>query len=528
MNQFPRATYLNYSKILSIPILGAFLYLLQKLLYKNGKINTVYLSRKKTTSQQELLSDISRLATYAVIKTYQFSDLIKNLKGELVLDVPIRNLKEWHRDDLYALMWSLLHVSSVTERTKDSSKNFLPDNFPSKKTIVIPYNDSFEVVCDYIFQTAKVLANKGDVVYLVGFANPVSIPKFIFKGVQKETGRRAFFEQNKIIIINPLTLFPIRLQKLKILKKANRLLILLYTALFIKRVDADLVWCFDPDDIELVKLLDKSVETIYDCVDYFSTLDSKLDKEIKRKEKELIRGVDFFFVNSHALEKTKGKIRKPDAVVPQGFDIEAFRTKTPLTAQEKKEISNLKKIFKKIPKPRVGFVGSLTYRLGFKLLSSPIRKMPKVSFVFTDAFLPIPDDDRLVGTHELIEKIRKSPNAHFVPKTYSRTVIKEILGNFDIGIIPYDTGFDFNRYSYPMKLFEYFYMGLPVISTPIEELKRFPKFVKLGKAPGEWEAIIKNLLSKPWPRAYKQMQRKLAEKNSWENKVDTILIKLRK
>jgi len=70
-----------------------------------------------------------------------------------------------------------------------------------------------------------------------------------------------------------------------------------------------------------------------------------------------------------------------------------------------------------------------------------------------------------------------------------------------------------------MKLFEYFYMGKPVISTPIEELKRFPKFVKTGDTAEEWEHNIKELLSKPWPRRFQKEQRRLATQNSWEKKL---------
>lgn len=73
-----------------------------------------------------------------------------------------------------------------------------------------------------------------------------------------------------------------------------------------------------------------------------------------------------------------------------------------------------------------------------------------------------------------------------------------------------------------MVLFEYFYMGKPVVSTPIEELKRFPKYVKIGKDYKEWERIIEDFLSKPWPKNYQMEQRKLAEENSWENKINTI------
>jgi hypothetical protein len=74
-----------------------------------------------------------------------------------------------------------------------------------------------------------------------------------------------------------------------------------------------------------------------------------------------------------------------------------------------------------------------------------------------------------------------------------------------------------------MKLFEYFYMGKPVLATPIEELKRFPKYVKIGRTAEEWEKHIQTLLAKPWPKAYQKEQKRLAVANSWDYKIDAIL-----
>jgi hypothetical protein len=100
--------------------------------------------------------------------------------------------------------------------------------------------------------------------------------------------------------------------------------------------------------------------------------------------------------------------------------------------------------------------------------------------------------------------------------------VKEMLKHIDIGMIPYDVSQEFNRYSYPMKLFEYFYMGKPVISTPIEELKRFPMYVYMGKSAREWIGGIEKLSSYSWPDMNQKEQRKLAQENSWVQKIDKI------
>jgi len=526
MNHLPRPIYLHYSKLPSMPILGGFCYALQTFLYKKDVLSFFFLSRRKNQQQQKFLRALSQRAAIAIVRTHKLSDVLKKLPFEVVLDLEKLNIHKMDKENLYSLMWSLVRASSVTEKTKAALKNLLWDGFPSKKIIIIPYNDSFEVVCDYIFQTAKVLANSGNIVYLVTLANPASIAKVLFGKKEGPNARSKFFEENKIFVINPLTLFPIRLQRIKVIEKINRLFELFYTNYFIKSTKADFLWCFDPADIDLVKKVGKGTKTIYDCVDYFSSLNSNVDEQIKGKERKLIKAVDYFFVNSNALAATKGKIRKPHAVVAQGFDAKSFARKETLTSQEKKEIFYVRKLFSQIPRPRVGFVGALTYRFDFKLMFSLIQKMPKVSFVFTDALLPIPDDDRLIGTQILLDKIRSAPNCFFIPKTFYRSVIKEILSNFDIGIIPYDIRFDFNRFCYPMKLFEYFYMKLPVLSTPIEELKKFPKYVKIGEDAEEWKQNIKTLLSKPWSKNYSEEQKRLAIGNSWEVKIKKIIEKI--
>ena len=524
MNQSPRVAYLYHSRILFIPLVGTILYKLQLYLFEKGLVNIVYVSRKENKLRDKLLSGISNKTNYVVCRSVKIGRIFEKVKSEKILDVDNTNYSKLTQEENYSLMWTLTFSDSITTETKKSLNDFIPENFPIKKTIIIPYNDSFDVVCDYIFQTAKILANQGNIVYLVTIGNPISMLKYLFGRNQREkASRQNFFADNNIIVVQPPTLFPFRLLKIKLIATINKRYTLFYITRFIKFIRSDLIWCFDPADIELVKHLHKSVTTIYDCVDYFSTLDQDINKKIQRDEKSLLKHVDFFFVNSHALRIAKSQIRKPDSVVPQGFDLDTFTSEGLLTNQEKREVQTLEKIFRKIPKPIVGFIGNLTYRLDFKLLNSIITALPKVSFVFTDAFLPMPQDDKFVSTEALIKQIKQLKNAYLIPKTISRKVVKRIIKEFDIGMIPYDTSYDFNKYCYPMKLFEYFYIGIPVISTPIEELKRFSKFVKIGNDYKEWKSHIKYLLSQPWPHNYHKEQLKLAAKNSWNNKVSQIL-----
>lgn len=518
-----KVTFIDHSKILSAPIIGSFFYEFQSNLYEKNILYQLKFARRKNRLKENLLKDISKNSGCVICRTLKFGRLLGKIEAPVILDISEKiDFSDLPRGEQHSLMWSLVFASFVTKRTKNTLRDFLPKDFPVKKTVVIPYNDSFEVVCDYIFQTAKALVNKGNIVYLVALEDPISLLKSFID--RRHINKRVnFFEKNNIHVVRPLTLFPLRFMRYKFFERINKRIALLYTSLFVRRIMADYLWCFDPADADLVRLVDKDVTSIYDCVDYFSTLDTKLDEEIKVKETELIKAVDFFFVNSHTLEKEKRKIRKPVAVVPQGFDTEAFTMKDPLTNRERKEVSEIRKIFRKVPRPRVGFVGSLTYRIDYNLLLSLVNNMPNVSFVLTDAFIPMPHDDRFANTEKFIKKIRSAENVYFVPETFSRRVVKEILRQFDIGMIPYDVSFDFNRYCYPMKLFEYFYMGKPIVSTPIEELKNLSNIIKLAQSSRDWEERINELIEEPWLEQTRIKQRELAEQNSWKRKVDSIL-----
>jgi glycosyltransferase involved in cell wall biosynthesis len=245
--------------------------------------------------------------------------------------------------------------------------------------------------------------------------------------------------------------------------------------------------------------------TLYDCVDYAWSKNQTEFEDIQRIEKTMIRKVDYFFVNSYVLYTIHKSTRKPDRIVPQGFRLQDFKT---YSGKSCKQFMH---------KPVIGYVGAINHRIDFCLLLALSRRNPGYQFVLWGRIQDLDNSD-LQTTKAWVDILRKETNIAIGHSTCGAD-IPGIIRQFDIAIIPYVIGYKSVKYSYPMKLFEYFYMGKPVISTSIEELKRFPKYIKIGNTANEWEKHIKNCLSGSWSKEYKKEQKKFAEANSWDKKI---------
>jgi len=137
MNPYNSFSILYYSKALSIPFLGSFLYLLQIQLLNLGLLRIFFASNKKNKIRKTLFKALSRKFQITYCRSTKFS---RNLdifeKGKLALDTPdIQRPKKMNKLKLYDLMWSLIFCDFVTEKTKRSIKEFLPDNYPTVRDL---------------------------------------------------------------------------------------------------------------------------------------------------------------------------------------------------------------------------------------------------------------------------------------------------------------------------------------------------------------------------------------------------------
>jgi len=372
-----------------------------------------------------------------------------------------------------------------------------------KKLFIIPFELPWNWTADYQRQTVLELNKKNEKV--LAYMNKDSY--FFLKRKKKKNYpiiKNTYFYQPKNFVI---------FQRFKFVQFSNQLINLIILRLnnLNKKI---YLWSFDPDFYLLNYIANfLTITTIYDCVDYHSHNNKLINQQIKTKEDKIIKNSKYFFVNSKELAKIHRKKREPISIVPQGFDLDTFKTK-------------LKKIdfFNNIKKPIIGYVGGINYRLDYDLLITLAKKNRNWQFVFWG---PIQKEDNDQQNQiETKQKILFSLPNVFISKS-DRKEIPSVINYFDVCIIPYKINYLFNKHCYPMKIFEYFYLKKPVVSSHINELINFQNdFVSIAEDYLSWKKKIEEKIKKKESQIIKNKKKKLALENSWENKISSIMILL--
>ena len=364
------------------------------------------------------------------------------------------------------------------------------------KTILIPFTLPWNWSADYQKQTCLELAKNNQVIAYFPdkayfFLKQFDSFKIKHSNIQTEIPKY-YLPFRRFVFIEKIN----QIISIKILKK--------------KLPRNTILWVFDPIFHAYPQQLKSKISlSLYDCVDYHNLINKKKEYcQIRTQENKLLNNVDLVFVNSTTLKNIHHK-HQPH-LVPQGFNKNIFTKPT------------RKKFDLPSDKPLIGFIGSINYRLDFKLLNSLIKNNPKWNFIFVGP-IQYTSSANKIDLQKQIKRLQQYPNSIW-KKNIEKKYIPSLIKKFDVAMIPYDINYQFNQYCYPMKLFEYFYLGKPVVSTPIKELQlaQFKNLVRIGKTAQGWKNHIEDLLSEPWPKKLQQQQQKLSMQNSWKNKISTI------
>jgi glycosyltransferase involved in cell wall biosynthesis len=216
-------------------------------------------------------------------------------------------------------------------------------------------------------------------------------------------------------------------------------------------------------------------------------------RRIGEWEAQMAARADLVFVASAELLRSRGSPNERTHVIPHGAPRRARRSRSRPEAPA--ELADL-------PRPRVGFVGSISDWIDLELLDAMARERPEWSFV-------------MVGPVKTrVRELRRRPNVTFTGER-PHDEIPAYLGAFDVAIIPYRVTPATTAAS-PLKLREYLAAGLPVVSVDVPEVRPFVPPVRVAAGAGAFLEQIEAALAGGRPR-------RVSRAGSWDDRAEEML-----
>jgi len=364
-----------------------------------------------------------------------------------------------------------------------------------KYLILIPFHAKIGDGCDYIEQTIKILGRNNSI-YGIAQSDRYSLrdlPQFLQKKAHIIT------HMWNGTIIRPLFFIPG--QRWKFIEKTNILLwavaVWLYVSLRYSHT-TKILWIFEPLDAPLWLRVCKGFISLYCCID------AQFDRGVNwaNDERYVVRHCNGMSVISDMLLDIHSHMRRDLVKAPWGFAEDVF--------------NKFRKTSRKIPDNvyTVGYVGAICYRLDFPFLTELVRSLPDVKFVFAGPVVTgLISGDATVW--KLFADICSNKNVKYVGNFYKKD-IPGLISSFSVGLIPYSTKYVFNLASFPLKLFEYFYFGIPVVSTKIREMRNFQRLVCCTSQAAEAVRFINDVVQNGWPDQFAREQKQIVRRHSWQ------------
>ena len=161
---------------------------------------------------------------------------------------------------------------------------------------------------------------------------------------------------------------------------------------------------------------------------------------------------------------------------------------------------------------RVGYAGSLDHWFDVELIAETAARLPDVDFVLAGRI----EDSR-------IRRLERCGNVHFTGEIpYS--AVPKFLHSCDAAIIPF-CRIPLTLATNPIKLYEYFSAGLPVVSTRLPEVELYKDLVYIADTKEQFGAFLRDAVSEGNPQLREQ-RIATARSESWQSRAHTLVDRL--
>jgi glycosyltransferase involved in cell wall biosynthesis len=165
---------------------------------------------------------------------------------------------------------------------------------------------------------------------------------------------------------------------------------------------------------------------------------------------------------------------------------------------------------KNLPRPIIGFSGSIGKWIDVELLIQVSRRYEEVSIV-------------IIGLNEKnpnIHKLQHLENVHFLGMK-SRKEVPQYISGFDVCLMPFNRT-EVGKGLLPLKMFEYLALGKPVVAISSGVLEQFEEVLYLADDNDAFVQEIENAMVHD-DRKNLVSRREWALKYSWKNRVSKYL-----
>jgi hypothetical protein len=210
------------------------------------------------------------------------------------------------------------------------------------------------------------------------------------------------------------------------------------------------IYCSRPLDI--ADMPQVKGQLVYDCIDDFEGFAGNTDGKLLAREEQLCERADYIWVVSRHLQEKLSKYASKVRYVPNGVDYGHFSAAQEIRSRRPVDRNRRKSLI---------YVGAIYHWFDAALVSEVAAKLPDW-------------DINLIGPavfYGNMETLLAKPNINLLgTKNYRELPL--FLGQADVAMIP----FKINRLiqgTSPIKLFEYFAAGLPVVTTMMPEVEPY-------------------------------------------------------
>ncbi len=245
------------------------------------------------------------------------------------------------------------------------------------------------------------------------------------------------------------------------------------------------------------------------CYDYLDAIDVSATffshSATKKQHEKLVMRSDVVFATAEVLrqETLATASDKEVVVVSNGADREFF-----VCNKESHRIVDYAKNNRRI----VGYIGALSSWIDLDLVYNAAKELAEVDFILVGPFDP--------RAKTLLKN--KPKNVYTLgAKPYAQ--IPSYVNLFDVGIIPFKSG-PISDATNPVKLYEYFALGKPVVATRLKTLEHYADghLLKTASTSDEFVEAIRFFLTQD-SESWQASRRRIAQQNSWLSKATTIM-----